>query len=41
MDTGHAKLQPQDPVVAKFGVYVIRAAVMLAVIMVAASFIRG
>jgi hypothetical protein len=41
MDTTRAKLQPQDPVAARLGAYVIRAGVMLAAVMVAASFIRG
>ena len=40
MDTNHASLQPQDPVAAKLGVYVIRVGIVVASLMVAASFVR-
>jgi hypothetical protein len=41
MDSSHAKLQPQDPVAARLGNYLIRASYVLVSVLIAASFLRG
>jgi hypothetical protein len=41
MDSTHAKLQPQDPVAAKLGTFVLRAGFVVAALMIAASIFRS
>jgi hypothetical protein len=41
MDTGHAKVQPQDPVAAKLGIYAGRIGIIVVALLWAASLIRG
>jgi hypothetical protein len=41
MNTSHAKSQPQDPVAAKLGMYMVRAGVVVAVLIAALPYLRG
>lgn len=41
MDTSHAKMQPQDPVAAKLGIYAGRIGIAVIALIWAASLIRG
>lgn len=41
MDTTHAKLQPRDPVAARLGVYMTRIGIVMVVMVITASYLRG